>query len=81
MRIFPVALVLLPALALPSLSLLGGRGSEDPAADEAPVPAVGEPAPAFRLNDHTGSSAAVGGEREDGKWTVVAFYPKAMTPG
>jgi peroxiredoxin Q/BCP len=42
-------------------------------------PEVGKPAPAFRLNDHTGVAHAIGGKSED--WTVVAFYPKAMTPG
>ncbi len=36
-------------------------------------------APAFRLNDHTGNSVSIGGKQE--KWTVLAFYPKAMTPG
>ncbi len=48
--------------------------------DEAPtLPAVGQPAPTFRLNDHTGELATVGGEAD--RWTVVAFYPKALTPG
>jgi hypothetical protein len=40
---------------------------------------VGGEAPSFRLNDHRGDVISVGGERET--WTVVAFYPKAMTPG
>jgi len=47
---------------------------------EAPeLPLVGQPAPAFRLNDHTGAGVKVGGESE--AWTVLAFYPKAATPG
>lgn len=46
---------------------------------EARLPEVGEPAPAFRLNDHEGRAVAVGGE-SDG-WTVLAFYPRAATPG
>lgn len=54
--------------------------------DPAPVtqdvprgPVVGRAAPAFRLNDFLGRTQAVGGEHE--AWTVLAFYPKAMTPG
>ena len=43
------------------------------------VPEVGTPAPAFRLNDHTGQIIAFGG-KTDG-WTVLAFYPKASTSG
>ena len=42
-------------------------------------PEVGKPAPVFRLNDHDGSAVAVGGKAEH--WTVIAFYPKAATPG
>jgi peroxiredoxin len=40
---------------------------------------IGEAAPALRLNDHTGKAIAVGGESD--LWTVLAFYPKAATPG
>jgi len=43
------------------------------------APAVGENAPRMRLNDHAGNIVSVGGESE--RWTVLAFYPKAMTPG
>jgi hypothetical protein len=42
-------------------------------------PEVGKPAPAFRLNDHSGTARAIGGKSEN--WTVLAFFPKAMTPG
>ncbi|MFT5478296.1 MAG: hypothetical protein ACI8Y8_003661 [Planctomycetota bacterium] len=42
-------------------------------------PVVGESAPRLRLNDHDGNIVTVGGEGE--RWTVLAFYPKAMTPG
>lgn len=41
--------------------------------------AVGKPAPSFRLNDHLGKMAKIGGASKN--WTVIAFYPKAMTPG
>ena len=65
----------LPILALSGLLLM---------ASEAPQktdlgPEVGQPAPAFRLNDHNGNAASIGGEKDT--WTVVAFYPKALTPG
>ena len=44
------------------------------------LPKVGKPAPSFRLNDHTGKAVRVGGRDENG-WTVLAFFPKAATPG
>ncbi len=43
------------------------------------TPEIGKPAPSFRLNDHTGSLVEIGGASE--RWAVVAFYPKALTPG
>lgn len=52
-----------------------------PAAPTTTMPTVGSPAPAFRLNDQEGHLTALGTARADGKWTVVAFYPKAATPG
>ena len=42
-------------------------------------PVVGKPAPTARLNDHTGKAVSLGGESET--WTVLAFYPRAGTPG
>ena len=42
-------------------------------------PKVGELAPTFRLNDHMAQAVSVGGKSD--RWTVVAFFPKAMTPG
>lgn len=52
---------------------------EKPVPTQPDSPVVGRQAPAFRLNDHAGRAVAVGGESE--QWTVIAFYPKAMTPG
>ena len=43
-------------------------------------PVVGKPAPTFRLNDHEGKAVSVGAN-DDALWTVLAFYPKAATPG
>ena len=40
---------------------------------------LNNPAPSFRLNDHTDKSIAVGVKQKH--WTVLAFYPKALTPG
>jgi len=51
---------------------------QDPA-QPPPPPHAGDAAPAFRLNDHRGEVRSVGGESEG--WTVLAFYPKALTPG
>ncbi|MEM7204401.1 MAG: hypothetical protein AAF628_29345 [Planctomycetota bacterium] len=50
-----------------------------PADPAAPALEIGQPAPAVRLNDQNGNAVEVGGERET--WTVLAFYPKASTPG
>lgn len=42
-------------------------------------PEIGKPAPAVRLNDHRGNIVELGGKRTN--WTVLAFFPKAATPG
>jgi hypothetical protein len=67
------ALLLLPFLAFLSASLR--------AVTQTPPkkPEVGKPAPALRLNDHRGNIAELGGKRE--RWAVLAFFPKAATPG
>ena len=54
------------------------QGPPKPAKRSA-VPEVGKPAPSFRLNDDKGRAVRVGGRAKT--WTVVAFYPKAATPG
>lgn len=41
----------------------------------------GAAAPEFRLNDHTGKAVRGSDIAKSGAWTVLAFYPKAMTPG
>ena len=50
-----------------------------PPRDAAPVAEVGKPAPSFRLNDQEGEIQEVGGKHA--QWTVLAFYPKALTGG
>ena len=63
--------------AAPLVAPVSSPGQDD---DDAPKgPQVGQPAPAFRLNTHEGKAASVGGESET--WTVLAFFPKAATPG
>jgi hypothetical protein len=52
---------------------------QEPAQDKQPRAIVGAPAPTARLNDHAGKIAALGGASE--RWTIMAFYPKAATPG
>ncbi len=82
MRTFLFA-ALLPLAVLATTAALAAQTPNHPVPTEKPMPApaVGAPAPQFRLNDHAGHAVAVGGVRTDGKWTVVAFYPKAATPG
>jgi thioredoxin-dependent peroxiredoxin len=48
-------------------------------ASDQPQPAVGQPAPAFTLSSQDGSQISLDGFR--GKWVVLYFYPKDMTPG
>jgi len=67
---------LLMATALSALILpLGGQDAKT----KSPGPEVGKPAPTTRLNDSGGVAVSVGGKSEH--WTVLAFFPKAATPG
>ena len=43
------------------------------------LPAVGQPAPGFTLPSQDGSQISLDSFR--GKWVVLYFYPKDMTPG
>ena len=49
------------------------------AAIAAGVPAVGSPAPAFKLQDQSGKWHSLSDYK--GKWVVLYFYPKDNTPG
>lgn len=44
-----------------------------------PFPEVGKPAPKFTAKDQAGNDVIVGGKSKN--WTVLAFYPKALTGG
>ena len=41
---------------------------------------VGAKAPGFRLNDQHGKALSLA-EQGEGRWAIVAFYPKSATPG
>ncbi len=60
------------AAALSTLLLSAPALAQDP-------PAVGAPAPAFRLQDQNGKWHTL--EDHRGKWVVLYFYPKDNTPG
>ena len=74
MRILALAAV--PAAIFAAVLALSGTSARGDGPSE---PEIGKPAPAFKLNDHTGKMVTVGGASK--AWTVLAFYPKAMTPG
>jgi hypothetical protein len=68
------SLPILPFLLLLTASL---QGVPAPAQKR---PEVGKPAPTLRLNDHRGELVELGGKKS-ANWTVLAFFPKAATPG
>ena len=41
---------------------------------------VGAAAPSFRLNDQHGKAVSLEAH-DEGQWTIVAFFPKSLTPG
>jgi thioredoxin-dependent peroxiredoxin len=67
---------LLPAVALTFGSLVTGSG---PALADGAAPAVGKPAPAFKLQDQAGKWHSLADYQ--GKWVALYFYPKDDTPG
>ena len=48
-------------------------------AKEAGPPTAGDPAPDFRVKDHTGADVSLATLK--GKKALIWFYPKAMTGG
>ena len=67
---------LLPAVALMFGSLVTGSR---PALADGVAPAVGKPAPAFKLQDQAGKWHSLADYK--GKWVALYFYPKDDTPG
>ena len=66
-------------MRLPALTALLLLSAPLLSQDDAPKVAVGKAAPVFAANDHDGKRASIG--RAGKTWTVLAFYPKAATPG
>ena len=72
----PAWLALLPLFAAALAAVVaGGR----PALADGVAPAVGQPAPAFKLQDQSGQWRTLADYR--GKWVALYFYPKDDTPG
>jgi len=67
---------LLPALTLTFATLVAGSR---PALADGVAPAVGKPAPAFKLQDQAGKWHSLADYK--GKWVALYFYPKDDTPG
>jgi len=61
-------------LALVALSIVAFTGTA-----AAATPAVGQPAPAFKLQDQDGKWHSLADYK--GKWVAIYFYPKDDTPG
>jgi cytochrome oxidase Cu insertion factor (SCO1/SenC/PrrC family) len=59
---------------------LAQERAPQPAAPPSTMPAAGSRAPAFRLNDQDGKAVRLA-DLHAGGWAVVAFYPRAATPG
>ena len=66
------------AWILPVLALFVGLALADEAEPEAI--AIGAAAPEFRLNDQAGRAVSLSAYGKDA-WTLIAFYPKSLTPG
>jgi peroxiredoxin Q/BCP len=58
------------------LACAGAHAEEEEARDLR----VGDEAPAFRLNDEDGRARSLAKLHEEA-WVVLAFFPKADTPG
>ncbi|HUH63368.1 MAG TPA: peroxiredoxin [Terracidiphilus sp.] len=71
---FAVAAVAVIAIVVLAATLVTVR-----AADNQTMPTVGQNAPTFTLPSQDGSPVALDSYR--GKWVVLYFYPKDMTPG
>jgi len=67
------------AALIAGVALIIGLGYSWLNSARAAQPAVGQAAPAFRLQDQNGNWVAL--EDFRGKWIAVYFYPKADTPG
>ena len=73
-KYFIVALSVIAVLVLAGYAVQRGF-----AADNAPMPEVGQTAPTFTLPNQEGTPVSL--DSYKGKWVVLYFYPKDMTPG
>ncbi len=69
-------LVILAVAIVAAVSIVAVRAAGH---DEQILPAVGQTAPSFTLPSQDGSQISL--ESYRGKWVVLYFYPKDMTPG
>lgn len=68
------------AVAAVALLIAGGIALQRAfAADNAPMPEVGQSAPTFTLPNQEGTPVSL--DTYKGKWVVLYFYPKDMTSG
>jgi thioredoxin-dependent peroxiredoxin len=68
------------AVSVLAVLILGGYAVQRGfAADNAPMPEVGQAAPTFTLPNQEGSPISL--DTYKGKWVVLYFYPKDMTSG
>ena len=65
--------VALAAVLLAAFSILSARAADDT------LPAAGQTAPGFTLPSQDGAPISL--DQYRGKWVVLYFYPKDMTPG
>ena len=70
------------ALGCAAAALTAGFAARaDDGTEERPQPPrEGDAAPDFRLNDHEGRAVRLSRHGKDA-WVVLAFFPKAATPG
>ena len=70
---------LVAVIAIAILVIAGFAVQRGFAADNAPMPEVGQPAPTFTLPNQEGTPVAL--DTYKGQWVVLYFYPKDMTTG
>ena len=71
---------MLKKLALALALVLPATLAQDEAKRGPVLPEVGKPAPVIRLNDHEGRAVRLGPGASE-RWSVLAYFPKAATPG
>jgi peroxiredoxin Q/BCP len=70
---------LLVALVVAAVAIMAAVPLFKARAADAPMPEVGQAAPTFTLPSQDGTPISL--DQYKGKWVVLYFYPKDMTPG